>query len=222
MRRRFVLLPLASAVLSTFLLIACTSPVQVSITWETATPTATQPAASEATPPATATSPTPQPRLQTSGPIAGTLLFFRLRTAPPVELEIPRIGITTPVRPVASVVEGDRWYWPVPSDAAGHLLGSANPGEPGNIAITGHVDTRSGPGVFARLAELRPGDTVIVRSADGEFVYQVIETFVIPEDDVTVLRQTGSELLTLITCVPDGVYALRLVVRAQRAGSPAL
>jgi sortase A len=222
MRRRFVLLPLAGTMLSTFLLIACTSPVEISITWETATPTATQPAARQATPPAIATSPRPQPRLQTFGPIAGTSLFFRLRTAPPVELEIPRIGVTTPVRPVASVVEGDRWHWPVPSDAAGHLLGSANPGEPGNIAITGHVDTRYGPGVFARLAELRPGDTVIVRSADGQFVYQVTETFVIPEDDVTVLRQTGSELLTLITCVPDGVYAHRLVVRAQRANGPAL
>lgn len=222
MRRRFALLPLASAAIGTFLLVACASPVEVSITWKTATPTATQPAAEEAPPPARATSPTPQPRPQTFGPIAGTSLFFRLRTAPPVELEIPRLGVTAPVRSVASVVEGDQWHWPVPSDAAGHLLGSANPGEPGNIAITGHVDTRYGPGVFARLAELRPGDTVIVRSADGQFVYQVTETFVIPEDDVMVLRQTGSELLTLITCVPDGVYAHRLVVRAQRANGPAL
>ncbi|MCM8749724.1 sortase [Thermomicrobiaceae bacterium CFH 74404] len=222
MRPRSALLPLASVILGALVLIACASPVEVTITWESETPEATEPPASGATERPEATSPTPPPQAHAPGPITGSSLFFRLRTAPPVELEIPRLGVSVPVQPVASVIDGGQWHWPVPADAAGHLLGSANPGEPGNIAITGHVDTRDGPGIFARLAELRPGDSVIIRSADGEFVYQVVETFVIPEDDVSVLRQTGSEVLTLITCIPDGVYAHRLVVRAQRASSPVL
>ncbi len=223
MRRGSVGLALRSTVLATVLLAACRVPVTVTITWQASTPAAAiQDPASDRTPAPASPTPATEPDAGGAGSTAGSALFFRLRTAPPAELEIPRIGIDVPVRPVASVIEGDRWQWLVPSDAAGHLLGSANPGEPGNIAITGHVDTRYGPGIFARLAELRPGDRVVVRTADGEFVYHVVETFVVSESDVTILRQTQSELLTLITCVPDGEYAHRLVVRARRDEAPTI
>jgi len=151
----------------------------------------------------------------------GSTLFFQLRTAPPEALEIPRLGVAVAVEPGIPAVEGDRWHWLVPSDAAAHLLGSANPGEPGNIVITGHVDTHSGPGVFARLAETAVGDHIVVRTADGEHLYLVVDLLVVGAEDVSVLRQTGSELLTLITCVPDGVYDHRLVVRARPAASSA-
>jgi len=141
--------------------------------------------------------------------------LFRYRMPPATALRIARLGIDVPVVEVASVKDGKGWYWPVPDEAAAHLAGTANPGEPGNIAITGHVDTRSGPGVFWRLLEIRPGDEVTVWSAAGSFVYRVTEVRVVPEDDRTVLRQSPGEVLTLLTCIPDGRYDRRLVVRAE-------
>jgi sortase A len=209
---------LGGALAALVVVVGCSSPVQISITWETPPPSGTTTA--ETPPPSpTVTRPTPTPRVlaRMSSPAGNSPLFFRLRTAPPEALEIPRLGLAVPVQPAIPAIEGDRWHWVVPNDAAAHLLGSANPGEPGNIVITGHVDTHAGPGVFARLAEIQVGDRLVVRTAVGEYRYLVVESLVVPEDDVTVLRQTGSELLTLITCVPDGAYAHRLVVRARPA-----
>ena len=40
--------------------------------------------------------------------------------------------------------------------------GSAVPGAPSTALIAGHVGSRGGPGVFARLGELVPGDPVVV------------------------------------------------------------
>lgn len=164
---------------------------------------------------------TPEPAVVVPGdgesrPSVGMLrTLFRYRMPPATALRIERLGIDVPVVEVTSVKDGKGWYWPVPDEAAAHLAGTANPGEPGNIAITGHVDTRSGPGVFWRLLEIRPGDEVTVWSAAGSFVYRVTEVRVVPEDDRTVLRQGASEVLTLLTCIPDGRYDRRLVVRAE-------
>lgn len=202
---------------------ACQLPVHITIT------VGSRNAAAQAIPTATPSSrssptPTPTPRVVATATRKGavpTALVARLRTAPPSELRIPRLGLDAPITSVASTVDHGQWYWPVPEHALGHLLGTANPGEPGNIAISGHVDTRTGPGLFARLGDVRPGDLVIVRSADGVFTYRVIDVTIVPEDDRTVLRQTPQEQLTLITCVPDGQYHRRIVVRAQRVESTA-
>ncbi|MCX7623092.1 MAG: class D sortase [Thermomicrobium sp.] len=150
-----------------------------------------------------------------SAQASGLRTLFRYRMPPPTALQVARLGIDVRVVDVASVADERGWYWPVPPDAAAHLAGTANPGEPGNIAITGHVDTERGPGVFWRLLEVQPGDEVTVWSAAGSFTYRVTEVRVVPEDDRSVLRQSDRELLTLLTCVPDGRYDHRLVVRAE-------
>lgn len=222
MRPMWARLLVLAAVLGTVVTLACRSPVVVEITWGASGDQHPPGALASPTPGRVAQPPTPNPAAQQRGVEASAVaspLFFHLRTPPPVELEIPKIGLIVPVVPVPSVAEGDQWYWPVPEDAAGHLLGSANPGEPGNIAVSGHVDTRRGPGIFAQLDQLRGGDIVVLRSADGEFLYQVTEVLLVPEDDRSVLRQTATEVLTLITCVPVGDYSQRLVVRAQRVSA---
>lgn len=141
--------------------------------------------------------------------------LFRYRMPPPVALSVPRLGIDVPVQEVASRIDEQGWYWPIPPESAAHLVGTAHPGEPGNIAITGHVDTEHGAGVFWRLLDIQPGDEVTVWSAAGSFRYKVIEVRVVPETDRSVLQQTSQELLTLLTCIPDGRYTQRLVVRAE-------
>jgi sortase (surface protein transpeptidase) len=50
---------------------------------------------------------------------------------------------------------------------AGWYTGSAVPGRVGPAVIAGHVHWSGIPAVFARLAELAPGDRVIVSLSDG-------------------------------------------------------
>jgi hypothetical protein len=59
----------------------------------------------------------------------------------------------------------------VPSSpsAAGWYTGSPRPGEIGSAIIAGHIDSYRGPGVFYRLRELRPGNQIYVRQADGRY-----------------------------------------------------
>jgi len=183
----------------------------------TRTPELTQPTPTVGRRDAKVAEPTPVARAERRRPASegAWRTLFRYRTPPATALEIARLGIAVTVVEVASVVDERGWYWPVPPDAAAHLVGTANPGEPGNIAITGHVDTERGPGVFWRLLEIRPGDEIRVWSAAGTFVYRVVDVQTVAQSERAVLRQTDREILTLLTCIPDGQYERRLVVRAE-------
>jgi sortase (surface protein transpeptidase) len=90
-------------------------------------------------------------------------------TALPVRLEIPGIGVSTALERLGRA--RDRTV-EVPSDwdVAGWYAGGPRPGDPGSAVVLGHVDSRTGPAVFYRLDELRPGDRVEVVRADGSRV----------------------------------------------------
>jgi sortase (surface protein transpeptidase) len=87
----------------------------------------------------------------------------------PVRLEIPAIGLRTPLTELGLARDGTIEVPPLRSGApAGWYRHSPTPGEPGAAVLVGHVDTaREGPAVFFRLRELRPGDTAEVRRDDG-------------------------------------------------------
>ncbi|WP_448576573.1 sortase [Thermomicrobium sp.] len=204
---------IAIVVLSLLVGVSC---VRVEIQ-RTRTPELTQPTPTVGRRDAKVTEPTPVARAERRRPASegAWRTLFRYRMPPATALEIARLGIAVTVVEVASTVDERGWYWPVPPDAAAHLMGTANPGEPGNIAITGHVDTERGPGIFWRLLEIRPGDEIRVWSAAGTFVYRVVDVQTVAQSERAVLRQTDREILTLLTCLPDGQYERRLVVRAE-------
>ncbi len=56
---------------------------------------------------------------------------------------------------------------PVDFGVAGWWKGGPRPGDPGPAVITGHLDSTNGPGVFAKLGRVKPGDEVTVRRNDG-------------------------------------------------------
>jgi hypothetical protein len=70
--------------------------------------------------------------------------------------------------------------------------------------IIGHVDSKSGPAVFIRLAELEPGATVLVDRADGSTAtfrvtrLQQVAKVAFPTDEVYAPDLAPS--LRLITC----------------------
>jgi sortase A len=98
--------------------------------------------------------------------------------------------------------------------AAGHIAGTALPGEAGNVGIAGHRDT-----FFRPLRNIRPNDVIRVTTPRGEFRYRVVSTRVVAPGQVSVLDSDGSDSLTLVTCYPFyfvGSAPHRFVVRAER------
>jgi sortase A len=121
------------------------------------------------------------------------------------EIRIPRLGLA------AIVVQGDSPA--ILQRAVGHLVGSALPGEVGNVVLAGHRDT-----FFRPLKGTRVGDAITVRTRDGDFEYRVEATAVVPPSHVEVLQPTGGRTLTLITCFPFGYLGSapdRFIVRAR-------
>jgi sortase A len=96
--------------------------------------------------------------------------------------------------------------------AAGHIPGTALPGELGNVGIAGHRDT-----LFRALRELEPHDAIEVTTHSGHYRYNVESLTVVDPSDVTVLQSDGSHSLTLVTCFPFqfiGNAPRRFIVRA--------
>ena len=110
---------------------------------------------------------------------------------------------------------------------AGWYKGSPRPGAIGSAVIAGHIDSLSGPGVFYRLSELRVGDRVYVRRADGTTVeFQVTAVRSYLKDDFpteAVFGPSPYAQLRLITCGGDfnfatGHYLSNTVVYATELG----
>jgi len=98
----------------------------------------------------------------------------RLPPSPPVRVEIPGIGVSSPLVRLGRNRDGTMQ---VPTDfqVAGWFAEGPQPGQLGPAVIAGHVDSRTGPAVFYRLRELRAGDTVQVERADGTRLRFVVE-----------------------------------------------
>lgn len=84
----------------------------------------------------------------------------------PVRLAIPAIGVDAPT--IDLDLRGPEPEVPQNFADTGWYTQTRRPGEIGPAIIAGHVDSASGPAVFARLDELQVGDEIIVSAADGE------------------------------------------------------
>ena len=121
-------------------------------------------------------------------------------------IEIPRLGLSV------MVIEGvDRRTL---RRAAGHIPGTALPGQTGNVGISGHRDT-----FFRPLRNIQQNDIITVSTLLGDYRYRVTSTKVVNARDVAVLDSSGNEVLTLVTCYPFyfvGPAPNRFIVRAER------
>jgi sortase A len=121
-------------------------------------------------------------------------------------IEIPRLLLS------AVVVEGvDKTTL---RRAVGHIPGTALPGEPGNVCLTGHRDT-----FFRPLKDLKIKDEIQFSTLEGNFNYEVESLRVVEPDNVGVLAPSGKNVLTLVTCYPFyyvGPAPQRWIVRAKQ------
>jgi len=98
--------------------------------------------------------------------------------------------------------------------AVGHIPGTALPGEPGNVGLTGHRDT-----FFRPLKDLRIKDEIQFSTLEGDFKYEVESLRVVEPDNVGVLAPSGENVLTMVTCYPFyyvGPAPKRWIVRARQ------
>jgi hypothetical protein len=147
-----------------------------------------------------------------TGPIAAAPRPDAPPVAVPVALTIPSIGVQTPLIRLGLTASGALQVPPTAS-VAGWFTGSPRPGAIGSAVIAGHIDSYEGPGVFFRLAQLRPGDRVYVRRADGTLaVFLVTSVRMYPKDrfpSSSVYGPAPDPELRLITCGGTFDYALR-------------
>jgi sortase A len=98
--------------------------------------------------------------------------------------------------------------------AAGHIPGTALPGQPGNIGVAGHRDT-----FFRGLKDLKTQDEIQFSALGGDFRYLVESLSIVEPDDVGVLAPSSENELTLVTCYPFfyvGTAPKRFIVRARQ------
>jgi sortase A len=121
------------------------------------------------------------------------------------EIVIERLGIHV------IVAQGDSDA--ILARAVGHLPATALPGLTGNVVLAAHRDT-----FFRPLKDVRVGDAISLKTYRGDFDYVVESTQVVKPTDVWVLKPTGGQTLTLVTCFPFyyvGAAPNRFIVRAR-------
>jgi sortase A len=135
-------------------------------------------------------------------------------------VRIVSIGLDTEVVPAGRIEIADGLTWEVPPFKAGHAQLTAGAGEAGNTVLIGHVASLSLGDVFGRLDQVKPGDTIELVNGHDAFLYRAVATWRVPRTDVSVVSQTRTPTVSLITCtgrwLPDARdYAERLVVRGE-------
>ncbi|TFH32073.1 MAG: class D sortase [Anaerolineales bacterium] len=111
----------------------------------------------------------------------------------------------------APIVQGDGWEQL--KKGVGQFIGSANPGQRGNIVLSAHNDIFGE--LFRDLDQLKAGDEILIQTVSQEFVYRVTGTRIVEPTEVSVLEPTAKPTITLISCYPYLVDNLRIVVFAE-------
>ena len=141
-------------------------------------------------------------------------------------VEIPAIDVLAPVTPVGwspaddlDTPEGREWD--SPDAKVGWVLSSALPGSHGgNVILYGHNNIHSS--VFRDLAELRNGDSILLRTGEREWVYLVAEVNIYPvlaeEEDAAAyaeyFKPGRAPRLTVVSCWPPAGNTHRVIVVA--------
>lgn len=139
------------------------------------------------------------------GPVVAVAAAER-RAAAPVRVGIPRLAVTSTLIGLRKDREGRLQVPQDPMRAGWYAQGPA-PGDRGPAVIAGHVDSYRGPGVFARLDELRKDDVIKVRRADGtlrSYAVTLVRTYAKRDFPTSLVYEgDGRESLRLITCGGD-------------------
>lgn len=126
--------------------------------------------------------------------------------APPLAvLGIPRIGLEVPVFDGTDDITLNR--------GVGRIVGTAKPGQGGNVGIAGHRD-----GFFRGLKDVRVGDRIELETPNRKESYRVDQVRIVKPRDTQVLEDRSVATITLVTCYPFyfiGNAPQRFIVQAS-------
>jgi len=157
----------------------------------------------------------------------------------PVRIRIPAIGVDRSIVELAPVYDARTKTYQLDvqslfrrpgTDVVGHWVGSASPGQAGNLILVGHNYGYGYNAVFLNVGRLKAGQIIHVSNSAGEsFTYAVTEIKRVKwskknEQELVrhqaYLAMGGEERLTLVTCggatwepFPDRVYVVATPVR---------
>lgn len=134
-------------------------------------------------------------------------------------LVVPKIGVTAPIMFPAS--NDEKTIQESLRNGVVHYSGTAKPGEIGNAFITGHSSNywweKGGYNyIFANLNKLAVGDQAKIYYNGNKFLYRVSSISVVEPTNVSVLNQTTTPTMTLMTCTPPGTNWKRLIVKFEQ------
>lgn len=151
--------------------------------------------------------------------------------SPPTRIVAPTINLDAKVVEVGwkTVTQGKQQFsvWETADYAAGFHKGSAFPGNPGNTVLSGHHNIKGE--VFRYVVDLNKGDPVILYAERRQYVYQVVDKFIVQEEGVPLeqryknaqwIAHTDDERLTLVTCWPYWANTHRVIVIAKPVPEP--
>ena len=141
-------------------------------------------------------------------PLVQSLANIPLPTPGPehaTRIQIPALDIDAPI------VQGDGWEQL--KKGVGHHVGSANPGDKGNVVLSAHNDIFGE--LFRDLDRLKAGDQVILYTNQGAYTYIISDSKVVEPTQVEVMESTSLPSVTLISCYPYLVDNQRIVVTAR-------
>ena len=120
-----------------------------------------------------------------------------------VRIQIPAIGVDAPV------VQGDGWEQL--KKGVGQHIGTADPGDKGNLVLSAHNDIFGE--IFRYLDRLEPGDEIIVYTNQRSYRYLVSSVKIVEPTQVEFLESAERPSITLISCYPYMVDNQRIVVQ---------
>jgi sortase A len=134
---------------------------------------------------------------------------------------IPKIFVNSKVFPDVDP-ENSAVYQRILTKGVAHVLGTAHPGESGNVFIFAHsgqdfFQAERYNAVFYLLTKLEKGDEITIFYKGDKFIYSVSDKKVINANEVSYLNNIpGKNTLTLMTCWPAGTAWKRLIVQAEQ------
>jgi LPXTG-site transpeptidase (sortase) family protein len=157
----------------------------------------------------------------------------------PIQIRIPTLGVSRSIVRLPRIRDRrtGAWTWNTDSlfrrgrsDLVGHWVGSAYPGQEGNMILAGHNYGYGYNGVFVRLGSMRPGQKVYVVNSVGQtFSYNVTlvkrlkwrsKDFRELSQHLALLAPGGTERVTLVSCAGADIepFPERIYVVAERDG----
>ena len=137
-----------------------------------------------------------------------------------MQLQIPKIGVTTPIVFPASPANDS--VLASLEEGVGLYPGSAPIGQPGRAVLLGHSSRASWyqgkyAYIFSLLPRLKVGDEFFVAAGGKRLTYRIFATNILSRPDANALLSSPTNIseLALMTCYPIGSASERTIIRGE-------